>query len=360
MNYGYEALCDLATALNTDKQSITFDGKLSIAFGARGRGNAMAHYEPMREVINLTKMNGAGSLAHEWCHALDDAFRKTLYPTNTSKIGKHPAMLSDLSRMYKPMDELMKTLKYTSQTVEEAVKTYQGKLDQKLNGMGSWFKYCDTMLADDLPEQSRKEYEQLKKKVIESAEHDKLKAYEWDLCDAYKNFADFVKANKKASARYETIPHNSVGYQIPIWMNSISLASAMLEQAKEGTLHSTVNTKFYADAKQLDIQFSEDAFGYWSSDVELFARAGACYIKDKLAEKGITDNYLCGHADQRGIEQKDGTVIYSQPIGADRKRIDDAFDTFFSEANEKLSLVLGKKNEEENNEDEEEEEHRHR
>lgn len=46
-------------------------GELSIAFGARGSGNAMAHYEPLRQVINLTKTKGAGSLAHEYGHAID-------------------------------------------------------------------------------------------------------------------------------------------------------------------------------------------------------------------------------------------------------------------------------------------------
>ena len=31
----------------------------------------MAHYEPIQEVINITKLRGAGSLGHEWSHALD-------------------------------------------------------------------------------------------------------------------------------------------------------------------------------------------------------------------------------------------------------------------------------------------------
>ncbi|MBR2748247.1 MAG: hypothetical protein IKD95_07880, partial [Bacteroidales bacterium] len=39
-------------------------------------GGALAHYEPMKEVINLTRMKGAGSLAHEWFHALDNQLAK--------------------------------------------------------------------------------------------------------------------------------------------------------------------------------------------------------------------------------------------------------------------------------------------
>ena len=71
LNYGYEALKDLATVLDIEDSDISFNGKLSIAWGARGHGSALAHYEPDEEVINLTKEKGAGSLAHEWAHALD-------------------------------------------------------------------------------------------------------------------------------------------------------------------------------------------------------------------------------------------------------------------------------------------------
>lgn len=69
---GFEALKDLAAALQVSDKDIAYQGTLAIAFGARGSGNAAAHYEPLRKVINLTKMHGAGSLAHEWWHGLDD------------------------------------------------------------------------------------------------------------------------------------------------------------------------------------------------------------------------------------------------------------------------------------------------
>ena len=76
LNYCYDALLDLARVLDIEDTEIAFGGKLALAFGSRGHGNARAHYEPMREVINLTKMSGAGSTAHEWMHALDDHIAK--------------------------------------------------------------------------------------------------------------------------------------------------------------------------------------------------------------------------------------------------------------------------------------------
>lgn len=47
------------------------DGNIGLAFGARGSSGANAHFEPSYNMVNLTKMRGAGSLAHEYGHALD-------------------------------------------------------------------------------------------------------------------------------------------------------------------------------------------------------------------------------------------------------------------------------------------------
>ncbi len=52
---------------------IGLGGELSIAFGARGKGGALAHYEPKHKVINITKPHGeSGSLFHEYAHAVDN------------------------------------------------------------------------------------------------------------------------------------------------------------------------------------------------------------------------------------------------------------------------------------------------
>jgi len=72
LNDGYDALMDLALALGITPSVLCLDNQLALAFGSRGKGKASAHYEPLKQVINLTKMKGAGSLAHEWFHALDN------------------------------------------------------------------------------------------------------------------------------------------------------------------------------------------------------------------------------------------------------------------------------------------------
>ncbi|EKN5950109.1 LPD38 domain-containing protein [Yersinia enterocolitica] len=74
LNDAYDSLIDMAELLNVPTKALSLNGELGLAFGARGKGGTKAHYEPGQVVINLTKGNGAGSLAHEWFHALDNYF----------------------------------------------------------------------------------------------------------------------------------------------------------------------------------------------------------------------------------------------------------------------------------------------
>ena len=53
-------------------------------------------------------------------------------------------------------------------------------------------------------------------------------------------------------------------------------------------------TDFYRGSLLFDASFKKDAYGAWSSNTEMFARAFACYVKDTL---GYESDYLIAHAD---------------------------------------------------------------
>jgi hypothetical protein len=74
LNDAYDAFMDLADVVGVPPKALSLEGRLGIGFGSRGRGRASAHFEPDTVVINLTRTKGAGSLAHEWFHALDNYF----------------------------------------------------------------------------------------------------------------------------------------------------------------------------------------------------------------------------------------------------------------------------------------------
>lgn len=65
-------LRDMAQILGIPHAKMGIHGKLSLAFGSRGRGGrAAAFYQVRYVVINLTKTYGRGTLVHEYGHAID-------------------------------------------------------------------------------------------------------------------------------------------------------------------------------------------------------------------------------------------------------------------------------------------------
>jgi hypothetical protein len=89
-----ESMVDLADILELPDEAISLKGTLGLAIGARGKGSAMAHYEPGMKVINLTRKKGIGTLAHEWGHALDNfaAGGRSFLTQNVGSPEKRAAM----------------------------------------------------------------------------------------------------------------------------------------------------------------------------------------------------------------------------------------------------------------------------
>lgn len=76
LNLSYDALCDLSMVTGIHREALGMGGYLSQAFASRGTGGGrggapMATYSSYYRIINLTRREGAGSLAHEMFHALD-------------------------------------------------------------------------------------------------------------------------------------------------------------------------------------------------------------------------------------------------------------------------------------------------
>lgn len=106
INHAYDALKDLAEILGVEDHAISLHGRLGAAFGARGQGGAPAHYEPGMRLFNITRANGAGSLAHEWGHGFDDLMGElvlqgankgnTVYASSLNAFNNAPVPLGDM------------------------------------------------------------------------------------------------------------------------------------------------------------------------------------------------------------------------------------------------------------------------
>ena len=147
LNKTYDAIMDLCNVIGISPRAFTLGGRLAIGFGSRGKSRAMAHYEPVLEVINLTRMHGAGSLAHEWFHALDNFLAK-------QKTGNTSDMITDVKNavreevitafkdFVKKMDSLPYTRRshrageYWGEVWERAARLFENYVYNELGGKG--------------------------------------------------------------------------------------------------------------------------------------------------------------------------------------------------------------------------------
>lgn len=152
VNDAYDAMCDMAETLNISRASIGLGGNLALAFGARGRGgiNApVAHYEPLMQVINITRPTGknkdsvVGSLFHEWLHALDNHLGRMNDANNPQELSDNrlPMMTDEIGRMTKAQNlrsELFDDIKNLVNRLEgSGIKEASKKVD-KLSGKDYW------------------------------------------------------------------------------------------------------------------------------------------------------------------------------------------------------------------------------
>ena len=117
INEAFDGLMDLAGVLGIPPRALSLNGELGLAFGSRGRGGknpAAAHFEPDKIVINLTKEHGAGSLAHEWWHSLDNYFARRRNERN-SYLTQNPTVRGEGVRpeMVEAFREVMAALART-------------------------------------------------------------------------------------------------------------------------------------------------------------------------------------------------------------------------------------------------------
>jgi hypothetical protein len=114
----YDALNDLVEIFGMADPFASLGGKLGFAFGSRGTGlgGGAAHFEPGKWIIHLTRKTGAGSIAHEFGHALDHyiAYRsfglkeKGLF-TEGSSSRNYASSTAFLGRSEKPSDQAVLT-----------------------------------------------------------------------------------------------------------------------------------------------------------------------------------------------------------------------------------------------------------
>lgn len=325
LNHAYNSFSDIALALGISLESVSGNGKLGIAFGSRGHSRAAAHYEPDSDVINLTRMNGAGALGHEWGHFFDHLIGDGRFASESYKMPE--------------MKELMQIMKYKDEPIKE-----DDFNEQKNKDIQRYLKGLNQYIDNYFPGKDSYTVEQLQKRtnLINALKEDATKNP-----DSYLYFSFGTREEPKALVDLSNYKNELTGRVIPKdnrkdianycqWYGNAS------SRTFDSTLTKRVSTEYYKGSIYFDDNYSHSGHDYWKSDVELFARAFQCYLKDKLTEANITNDYLCGYADGYIMMDSKGEYHRAYPYGEERKLINDAFDKLIAKVKEDNVFVQSK------------------
>lgn len=291
-----QAMSDMSDVLNIPIHQLGLGGNLSIAFGARGKGGASAHYEPDERIVNITKFKGGGSLGHELFHAIDNLIQ-TL---STQKIGSTQFMGTEnfdqlenleLKDAFKNLVEQMTTKKgFKSNISDRLFKIKQDYFNSEKSVFVAGRDIDSTLAHDELIKQ------------IDSAFIEYQKKFKTTPIIEIQN-SQFGALNSLALARY----FHGIKDLYNEETKTVSIASQVLIRESNFSKH----------ALNLD---GDRRNKYWSSFPELSARAFTSYLIDRLAEQGRKNTYLA-------FEGGDDALAF--PQGNERKEINKAFDKLF-------------------------------
>lgn len=372
LNMAYDAFCDLAHTLNLPRKAMSLGDDLALGFGSRGTGGrkaALAHFEPARFVINLTRMNGAGSLAHEWFHAFDFAM-------NNKKgfLSDHPAGIYG-DAMAGVVDAMRKQQQAPDSAIRLADMEAKKHAEWASNWIGNRLKHPDGITRDD----SMKMYKQFCADFTARAGVivDRMLASTKKLADetlladpkftvsasAFREFLLEAKlfelrkagveelegiAAKVASIRKKSKAEWQVEGNLSLWSQHVEkqIKLSLIEHVKPKFVQGAVNelhngllkdvkSDYLQSAEKLDKTRSKP---YWATTLELFARAGAAYVQDKLdAEANRCDYLVYGSEEKTYVDCEHGNPV---PMGETRQRINAALDGLVAEYRREFMKTL--------------------
>lgn len=286
VNYAFDALHDLARVMGVAPKAISLNGTLGIAFGSHGRGGkgaGAAHYQPGSAVINMTKMHGAGSLAHEFGHALDDYLGSpvgqmgltggrltpevaTTFFAQENFMGARRALAPKLRQA---ANRLMHDIYNADETDDEAISRVEGELAAKREGQKAWIDRRNS-----------------------------------------------IRAAMKAGGSRQGL--KQAEDQIEIWGRSIDRLEKQLEN---GIPRKAMPSSYLRQAQKISGPSGE----YWHRPEELFARAWESFIFDKIKDEGFQSDYLV-HGVEGDRYAGDAFLGNPYPAGEERKRINADFE----------------------------------
>lgn len=342
---------DLMDVLGVEADQMSLNGRMAVAMGARGQGKASAHYEPSKKIINLTKMKGGGSLAHEWGHALDNVFAEVLTDYTPGPTTKPPFLTtsSGLTGNVRDAVQKVRDAMFTSDaSTQERRRTQIGKMraeaqreinvaTRKYNEVAREWKALDKKPKDQdtidrrvFNQESRiKAYTEERDELRNELKTNKRKSKDkLELEISHRDY--WIQSAQKTIAKLksEGVQNDADRSKMKELQVQMDNADYEIREAKKAMKYTKVlnstDSDFLAEAKQLD---GGSGKAYYATDVEMFARAFESYIQDELEDAGRQSTYLVDGTTAEydtKIPALRGGVAQPYPQTDERKRINAA------------------------------------
>ncbi|MCW2240707.1 LPD1 domain-containing protein [Azospirillum canadense] len=315
VNHAFDALHDLADILNVSPKALSLGGSLAVAFGARGNGAFAAHYEPSRRVVNLTKIRGAGALAHEWAHALDHHFGELDNDAANTGASVYVSSRTNDTAYGKATTRIDRT------TGKPAVTPWRPNLRPEV--AAAWATVLNSLFTRP---QTLDEAIARREESIAAME-----------ARVAKYRADIAKVEASAALRVNnaTFLRSAKDYIQAAESRELPDLRASLDRLRSGadtTPNRPVATDYATEAGKL----SGKSGDYWTRPTEMLARALESYVFDRIQARGDSSPYLV-----QGVESdRFASPAYKgnpYPTGPERTAINAALDTLFATMRERTN-----------------------
>lgn len=277
LNLTYDSLLDMTEILGIPPKAIGLEGKLGLAFGAQGRAGAAGHFMPEFNEINLTRKDGAGSLAHEWWHALDYYFGDQSLGKDYSghavlELDKQGNLRSETYEAIRNLYQQISTADMSDKEVEDRYEAQVRRTQFMINNRAS----------------------EIKNKFARAKNSEQINKFIDDMVAQGKNY-DATKDEKYLSDFQDMIEERRRTAELAGLFFDLQYRLRQLVKLDDNTSSWRKVSKYYDTAVKLN-RVTKKKNGYWTQRTELGARAFASYINDKVASNGWYNFFLAGHA----------------------------------------------------------------
>ena len=278
LNLTYDSLLDMSEILGIPPRAIGLEGKLGLAFGAQGRSSAAGHFIPEFNEINLTRKNGAGSLAHEWWHALDyyfgdQALNKDFSGTPALELSAQGNLRTET---YEAIRQLYDTIATTD--IDDA------DLERRRSAREKQIRYNIDYRAKEI-----------KNKFARAKNAAEIAEYIDGLVALDKNYDDSQFQSYVEKMQNMVEPRRRTADLAGIFMNLLYHLK-QLNKLDEASNAWKKASEYVTKAQRLNKIAKGHGANYWTERTELGARAFASYIQDKISGNGWYNYFLAGHA----------------------------------------------------------------